>query len=278
MTAIPAQLVKELREATNAGMMDCKRALEAAGGDKEKALRILREQGLALAAAKAARVAKEGLIEACIAPGGQAGVMIEVNCETDFVARNQAFKNFVENLAKKALAEEPVEALQKEVAAKIAEIKENIVLRRRVRYELQGPGLVASYIHHGGRVGVLVEVGCTKAATVGDARFRDTAKDITLHIAACNPLYLSREAVPQEVIATEREIYARQVTGKPPAVLEKIVAGKLEKFFGQVCLMEQGFVKEPDRTLAEWLAARGKELGDALTIRRFTRYQLGEAV
>ncbi len=277
MTEISASLVKELREETNVGMMECKKALVEAGGDKDKAVKILRERGLAVAGKKASRTAKEGQVASEIAQGGKLGVMVEVNCETDFVARNPIFQAFMKTVVEKAksVKDDLGTAMKDTVTAKIQEIGENIVIRRHVRYEAQGPGIVASYIHLGGKVGVLLEVGCGKEETAQNDAFRETVKDITLHIAACNPQYLVRKDVPETVIQAEREIYAKQVQNKPANIIEKIVTGKLDKFYQLVCLVEQGFVKDPDQTVTEFLAARGKELGDTLTIRRFTRYQVG---
>lgn len=278
MTDIPASLVKELREETNVGMMECKRALVEAGGDKEKAIRILRERGLAVAGKKASRVAKDGQVAAEISEGGRLGVMVEVNCETDFVARNESFQAFVRRVLEAARTTDGDLSvpLKDELTAKIQEIGENIVIRRSVRYQVQGPGIVAAYIHIGGRVGVLLEVGCQKPETAQTADFKELVKDITLHIAACNPQYLQRSDVPEAVVNAEREIYAKQVTNKPANIVEKIVAGKLEKFFQQVCLLEQGFVKDPDQTVSELLAAKGRMLGDSIEVRRFARYKVGE--
>jgi elongation factor Ts len=274
---ISAALVKELRDETNVGMMECKKALIEAGGDKEKAVKILRERGLAIAGKKASRLAKEGVVAAEIVGGGKTGVMIEVNCETDFVTRNDSFKELVKQLLEtaKGIHGSLADAAKDMVVAKIASIGENIIVRRNVRYDVQGEGTIASYIHLGGKVGVLVEVGCGQAPTAANPAFKEVVKDITLHIAACNPHYLVRSDVPDTVLASEKEIYAKQVTGKPANIVEKIVVGKLEKFYGQTCLVEQGFVKDPEQTITELLAAKGKELGDQLAIRRFTRFQVG---
>ena len=274
---ITASLVKELREATNVGMMECKRALTEAGGDMEKAIRLLRERGMVIASKKSSRVANEGLIAAEVEPGAQSGVMIEVNCETDFVARNETFRAFVAELVQKAKAVEGslAEACRDELVAKVAEIGENLVIRRNLRYEVSGTGAVASYIHLGGKVGVLLEVGCEKPETVNHDGFKEAVKDVTLHIAAANPAYLDRSQVPAETIEAEQAIFAKQAEGKPAQIIEKIVAGKLEKYYAQVCLLEQGFVKDQDLSVSQMLAARGKEFGDTLTIRRFARYQIG---
>ncbi|MCS6770953.1 MAG: translation elongation factor Ts [Kiritimatiellae bacterium] len=275
---ISATMVKELRDETGLGMMECKNALVEAKGDKQAAIRILRERGLAIAGKKADRAVKDGRVACEIYDGGKAGVMIEVNCETDFVARNAVFQAFMKDLLQiaKGLGDNQLaDHVKEQVAAKIAEIGENIVVRRNVKYLLQGEGIIAGYIHLGEKVGVLVEMGCTKPDSVGTEVFREAVKDVTLHIAACNPAYLRREDVPAEVVNTEREIYAKQVQGKPANIIQKIVDGKMEKFYQQTCLVEQAFVKDADHTVAEMLKARGDSIGDTLTIRRFIRYQVG---
>jgi elongation factor Ts len=274
---ISASTVKELRDETNLGMMECKRALQEAGGDKDKAIRLLRERGMAIAGKKADRVAKEGRVAAEIYDNGKTGVMIEVNCETDFVAKNENFQGFVADLVAhaKSIDGSLAEAAKDKVVAKIAEIGENIIVRRNEKYTVHGNGGIAGYIHLGGKVGVLLEVGCDKPETTQADAFKEAVKDVTLHIAAANPQFLDRKDVAAGVVAAEREIYAKQVEGKPANIVDKIVDGKLEKFYSQICLVEQGFVKDPDHTVADMLAARSKELGDTLVIRRFTRYQVG---
>ena len=278
MAEITAALVKELRDETGLGMMDCKKALQETNGDKAAAVKILRERGMNIAGKKAARVAKDGVVLADIASGGRSGVMIEVNCETDFVVRNDKFQAWVKTLVEKAkgLADNTLaEVVKEETTARIAEIGENIIVRRNVQFDLQGSGIVAGYIHLGGKVGVLLEIGCTKDETITSESFREAVKDVTLHIAACNPVCLNRQQVPAETVQAEREIYAKQVENKPANIIQKIVDGKLDKFYQQVCLVEQGFVKDPDQTVAEMLAACGKKVGDTLEIRRFIRYQVG---
>ena len=274
---ITAALVKELRDETNVGMMECKKALIEAGGDKEKAVKFLRERGLAIAGKKASRTAKEGNVAAEIFNGGKSGIMIEVNCETDFVTRNESFKDLVVQLVgiAKGIQGSLADAAKDLVVSKIASIGENIIVRRNVRYDAQGEGIIASYIHLGGKVGVLVEVGCGQAETAANPAFKEVVKDITLHIAACNPGYLVRKDVPETVLASEKDIYAKQVTGKPANIVEKIVLGKLEKFYSQTCLVEQAFVKDPEQSVTDLLANKGKEFGDVLAIRRFTRFQVG---
>jgi elongation factor Ts len=270
-------MVQELREATNVGMMECKRALTEADGDKDKAIRLLRERGVAIAAKKASRVANQGLIAAATRDG-KTGALIEINCETDFVAKNADFQAFVKTLVSKALDMEDntiAEVTKADMTAKIAEIGENLVAKRNVRYAVRGPGLVATYIHLNGKLGVMLEIGCTKEPTAGSPVLQDLAKDLTLHVAACSPRWLERSEVPADVVQAEREIYAKQVVGKPAQIVEKIVDGKLGKFYSQVCLIDQGFVKEPDISVTKLLEAKGKELGDTLTLRRFVRFQVG---
>jgi elongation factor Ts len=255
---ISASTVKELRDETNLGMMECKRALQEAGGDKDKAIRLLRERGMAIAGKKADRVAKEGRVAAEIYDNGKTGVMIEVNCETDFVAKNENFQGFVADLVAhaKSIDGSLAEAAKDKVVAKIAEIGENIIVRRNEKYTVHGNGGIAGYIHLGGKVGVLLEVGCDKPETTQADAFKEAVKDVTLHIAAANPQFLDRKDVAAGVVAAEREIYAKQVEGKPANIVDKIVDGKLEKFYSQICLVEQGFVKDPDHTVADMLAAR----------------------
>jgi elongation factor Ts len=278
MADITAAQVKELRDETGLGMMECKKALQDANGDKAAAIRLLRERGANLAGKKAARVAKEGRVAAEIYDGGKSGVMIEVNCETDFVAKNEDFQAFVASLvqqAKTAGDNQLADAAREELVAKIQKTGENLIIRRNVKYGVAGSGIVAGYIHLGGKVGVLVEVGCEKSETASKDLFKDTVKDVTLHIAAANPGYLNRQSVPAEVVQAEKEIFAKQVEGKPANIIDKIVAGKLEKFYQTVCLVEQGFVKDPDRSITEYVGAQAKLLADTLTIRRFIRYQVG---
>ncbi len=278
MTQITASLVKELRDATGVGMMECKNVLIEAKGDKELAHKLLRERGAAVAGKKASRAANEGLVSAAVSADGQTATIIEVNCETDFVARNEGFQSFVAQLTQQALGVADGELAAQttdQLTAKIQEIGENLKVGRNFRFQLQGAGLLATYIHLGGKVGVLLEVGCGKAESASTEVLRDAAKDVTLHIAACNPQCLSRDQVDPALVVQEKEIYAKQVEGKPANIIDKIVAGKLEKFYSQICLQEQGFVKDPDQSVTQYLAARGKEVGDSFTIRRFVRVQIG---
>jgi len=274
---ITASQVKELRDATNVSMMDCKRALQEAEGNMEKAVKLLRERGMAVAAKKADRVAKNGKISAKVSDDGKTGVMIEVNCETDFVTRNEIFQAFVAELTNKAMdVENPAEAFKAEVTTKITEIGENIILRKSEKFVAEN-GAVASYIHMGGTVGVLVEFGTEKAETAAAEGFKELGLDICLHVAAANPAALDRSGIAAELVDAEKALFAKQVEGKPENIVEGILKGKLNKFYSQICLLEQGFVKEDKTSITQLLEAKGKELGDTITIKRYTRWQLGDA-
>jgi elongation factor Ts len=279
MAQITAADVNKLREMTGAGMMDCKRALVEAKGDINAAVDILRKKGQATAAVKSAREAREGAIAQYIAPGGQLGVLVEINSESDFVARNDTFRAFCDDVAKR-LAADPKADLEADRAALVAKIRENIKIARHARMEVNGNGLIAGYIHTGEKIGVLVEVGAGKAETVGKDEFKQLVKDITLQIAAGHPHAVSREQVPAEVIAKEREIAASsdRLKGKPPQAMEKILQGVLEKFYQTYCLVDQGFVKRNSEvSVKEHAAQIAKQLGDEITIRRFVRFQVGES-
>ena len=280
MAEITAAAVAKLREMTNAGMMDCKKALTEAGGHLDKAVEVLRKKGQATAANKATREAKEGVIAQYIAPGGKLGVLVEVNSESDFVARNEMFGAFCDDVAKK-LAADPAANLEADREAIVARIRENIKIARHARMEVSGNGLVAAYIHTGAKVGVLVEVGAGQESTAASDDFKQLVKDITLQIAAGHPHVVSRERVPAEVIAKEREIAAQsdRLKGKPPQAMEKILQGVLEKFYQTYCLVDQGFVKKNSEiSVKEHVATVAKQLGDEIILRRFVRFQVGESV
>lgn len=277
-TVIDAQLVKTLREKTNAGLMECKRALSETNGDLEAAIDVLRKKGAASAAKKADREAKDGVIAQAILPGAKVGVLVEINCETDFVAKNDAFRAFTEEIARK-IASEPGADLEPDRVAAVQKIGENVQIRRSERIEVTGPGAVAAYIHTGGKVGVLVEVGATKEETSTTEDFKQLVRDITLQIAAANPISVDRTSVPEATIARERAIYADQVPpGKPENIVAKIIDGKMDKFFSSVCLIDQAFIKNPDQTITQLIAEKSKALGDTLSIRRFLRYSVGESI
>ena len=279
MVEITAADVAKLREMTGVGMMDCKKALTEAKGDLGAAVDILRKKGQATAAVKSVREAKEGGIAQYIAPGGKLGVLVEVNSETDFVARNDIFRAFCDDAAKR-YATESNPNLEVGRQALVSKIRENIKIARHERMEVNGNGLIAAYIHTGAKVGVLVEVGAGKAETVGKDEFKQLVKDITLQIAAGHPHAVSREQVPAEVIAKEREIAAQsdRLKGKPAQAMEKILQGVLEKFYQTYCLVDQGFVKRNSEvSVKEHVAQTAKQLGDEVTIRRFVRFQVGES-
>ncbi|MBE7038700.1 MAG: elongation factor Ts [Ruminococcaceae bacterium] len=278
-----AQDVKELREMTGCGMMDCKKALTETDGDKEKAVELLREKGLAKAAKKASRIAAEGIVKDYI--DGNVGVILEVNAETDFVAKNDQFLDFVDVVAKAVADANPadVEALKAVsidgttigdmLTEKIATIGENMNIRRFVRYE----GSVASYIHAGGKIGVLVKFDTDVADKEG---FADYAKDVAMQIAAANPTYVKSSEVPAEVVEKEKEILTAQAIneGKPAAIAEKMVAGRINKYYKEVCLVEQEFIKDGDLTIAKYTDAKAKELGGKIEIVSFARFEKGEGL
>ncbi len=274
---ITASQVKELRDATNVSMMECKKALVECAGNIEEAMKRLRERGMAVAAKRAEKTANQGIVAAIESANKRTLAMVEVNCETDFVARNDDFKAFVQSVAAHALETDQVlsEAMHDVLMEKIAATGENLKIRRNIRYTLQGSGKLASYIHLGGKVGVLIEVACTKAETVANPAFDELVKDLTLHIAASNPTYLTSAEVPASVLADERAIYVKQVEGKPANIVEKIVDGKMNKFFSDTCLVNQPFVKEPKMSVTELLDAAAVSLGEHFEIKRFVRYQLG---
>jgi elongation factor Ts len=277
MAEITAALVAKLREMTGAGMMECKKALTETAGDLSAAVDVLRKRGAVTTAAKGAKDAREGLIAQFITPGARRGILVEVNCQTDFVARNESFQAFAAEVARR-LVEQPdadLEALREE---QVARIRENIRISRHQVLEVSGTGLIAAYIHHGAKIGVLVEVGAGKDATLGQEAFKQFVKDVTLQVAAAAPLAVSRDQVDPALVAKEKEIAAEQVKNKPPQAIPKIVEGKLEKYYQTVCLLDQGFIKKNSEiTVKEHLAALARELGDEPVIRRFLRYQVGEA-
>ena len=276
---ITAAAVAKLRDMTNAGMMDCKKALVEASGDLGKAVDILRKKGAATATTKVGKEAREGAIAQYIAPDGRLGVLVEVNSQTDFVARNEMFRAFADDVARR-LATDPKADFEADRVALVGKIRENIQIPRHARMEVAGNGMVAAYIHTGAKVGVLVEVGAGKESTVANEEFKQLVKDITLQIAAGHPYAVSREQVPADVLAKEREIAAQseRLKGKPAQALEKIIQGMLEKFYQTYCLVDQGFVKKNSEvSVKEHIGSVAKQLGDEITIKRFVRFQVGEA-
>jgi len=288
--SITAAMVKELRETTGAGMVDCKNALVETNGNMEKAMEFLREKGLAAAAKKSGRIAAEGLVMSFVSADGKQGSIVEVNSETDFVAKNESFREFVEQVAHIAMNAEimTVEQLLESpwinsegtvkdaLTNKIAVIGENLTIRRKEAYGKQGSGALVSYIHGGGRVAVLIELACDKE---GDSLV-DAGKNLAMQIAAMNPKFVQRGDVPQEFIAKEREILKQQALneGKPEKIVEKMVEGRLTKSLSDVCLLEQEYVKDGDLTVAKYLDAVGQELGAPVSVKRFVRYETGEGI
>ena len=294
---ISAALVKELREKTGAGMMDCKKALTECGGDIEKAAELLRKKGLAAAAKKAGRIASEGTIAAVVAPDGHSAAIVEVNCETDFVARNEEFQAFAKSFARQVLenatsevgtgadlleqafVEDTTLTLDAALNARVAKIGEKIDLRRYSRFTAQGTGLVGTYIHLGGKIGVLVEVKTDKDIA-GEATAQELVRDLAMQVAASNPTVISRGEVPAELVEAERRILSEQdeIKTKPEAVRPKIVEGRLNKYFEQICLLEQAFIKEPGTTVQGMIQNRTKALGATMEVVRFTKFVLGEGL
>ena len=279
MAEFTAGDVAKLREMTGVGMMDCKKAMVEANGSLDVAVEILRKKGQAGAANKSLKEAREGLIVAHVAPGGKLGVLAEINCQTDFVARNDDFKVFAEEVAK-AYAANPNADLEARRTEMVAKMGENLRLARNSRIEVTGAGQVAAYIHTGAKVGVLVEVGCSKDDTTSKEEFKQLVKDITLQIAAAHPGAVSREDVPKAMVDKEDEINrtSDRLKGKPAQAMEKILQGMREKFYQTHCLVDQGFVKDPEKTVGAYVGEVGKKLGDEIKIRRFLRFQVGEAV
>ncbi|MBU5317141.1 translation elongation factor Ts [Clostridium bornimense] len=286
--AISASMVKELRESTGAGMMDCKKALTQANGDLEKAVEILREKGLAAAAKKAGRIAAEGAVVAFVNEDSKIASLVEVNCETDFVAANEEFLGFANKVAEIAAKSNAttVEELSAEKCdgestidevrtALVAKLGENMTVRRFVRFSVEN-GAIQSYIHAAGKIGVLVQLGCENNSPA----LLEVAKDVAMHIAAVNPLFLDSSAVDAETLEKEREIYRVQAQneGKPANIVEKMVEGRVKKYLKEVCLVEQVFVKNPDFTITKYLAEKSKEVGATITIEKFARFERGEGI
>lgn len=270
--------VMDLRKKTGAGVADCKKALTETNGDMDKAVDYLREKGIATAAKKASRIAAEGIVAAKIA--GNAGVLVEVNCETDFVAKGDQYKEFVDGVAEYVLNNDvaDIDAL---VAAKsedtinaTAKIGEKIAIRRFAKFVSES-GVVESYIHMGGKVGVLVEIeGCTCDGV------KELAHDVALQIAAAKPLYLTAAEVPAEVLEHEKEILRAQALneGKPAAIIDRMVEGRVKKYYDEFCLINQVFVKDPSLTIEKLVKAAGDKMGKTLSIKRFVRFEMGEGL
>ncbi|QLY25370.1 translation elongation factor Ts [Bdellovibrio sp. KM01] len=289
--SISATLVKELREKTNAGMMDCKKALEATSGDFDAAVEWLRVKGLGAAAKKADRIAAEGAVFAQI--NGNTGLVMEINSETDFVARNDGFKAlaadvaehmFKTELAADALsqpfAKDPSKKLGDLFTEATATIGEKIVLRRQEKYTSTANTLVHTYVHGEGKIGVMIEVGVSKPEATSNPALKTFAQDVALHIAAMNPMAISSEQIPADVVSKEKEILTAKnlESGKKPEMIEKIVEGQIRKFLAENCLMDQAFVKNPDLKVSDLAKNVGKEIGADVTVKRFVRFELGAGI
>ncbi|WP_321472438.1 translation elongation factor Ts [uncultured Paludibaculum sp.] len=291
MAEITAQLVKQLREMTGAGMMECKKALVEANGDFNEAQVILRKRGLATAAKKASRSAKEGLIGLHISPDVNLGLLVEVNCETDFVAKTDDFKSLVDEVKQIILTHKPVdaaalkalpsissptlsvEALLKE---KIAKVGENMNVPRFVLHP--AAGALGSYTHPGSKLVVLVDVTAKNAATLDRPEFKELIQDIAMQVAAADPKFLRREEVTAEYIEKEKEIQRSRALaeGKPEKIVDKVVEGRMSKFYEEVCLLDQPFIKENSVTISQLLADKGKQLGDEIGVAAYVRFKVGE--
>ena len=287
MANITAANVAALRSKTGAGMMDCKKALTEAGGDMEKAVEILRKKGLSAAAKKSGRIAAEGAVLA--AGDKNRGVLLEVNSETDFVAKNENFQAFCQGVAQAVLDSSPADleslknatfpggkSVAEETTDAISTIGENISIRRFVLFENPN-GLVASYIHAGGKIGVLLEL---ETGGVCNEKIEELGHQLSMHVAAANPSYLSRADVPAGEVDKEKEIMAEKAkaSGKPENIIGKIVDGQINKYFGEICLLEQQFVIDPDRKVTKVVEGTAKEVGAELKLTRFARFQLGEGI
>ena len=270
--------VMELRKKTGAGVADCQKALKETEGNMEKAVDLLREKGIATAAKKASRIAAEGIVYAAI--NGKTGALVEVNCETDFVAKGDQYKDFVKSVAEFVCAnevkdiDELVAIKNDETIAATAKIGEKISIRRFAKYTAEN-GIVESYIHMGGKVGVLVEIeGCDCDMA------KELAHDVALQIAAAKPLYLCASEVPAEVLEHEKEILKAQALneGKPAAIVDRMVEGRVKKYYDEFCLLNQAFVKDPSLTIEKVVKACGDKMGRAVSVKRFVRFEMGEGL
>ena len=282
MAAITAQMVKDLREKTSAGMMDCKKALQECDGDMAKATDWLRQKGLSQAAKKAHRATSEGMV--AFAANDAAAALVEIKCETDFVARGDKFQAFAAQVANTVLEKAPAddEALQaligEDLKAQIGVLGENMSVGRFVLMAKPESGAVGSYVHSNGKIGVLVEMTCSNPAAVESEKFKELMKNVAMQVAAACPLALDSNGLDPDVVAREREVYRKKTLeeGKPEKIVDKIVDGRMQKFFQDACLLDQAFIRDDKMNIRTLLAQEGKELGGEVTIVRFARLQLGE--
>ena len=277
MAEIKAADVAQLRKMTSAGLMQCKKALTEANGDIDAAVEILRKKGEASAAKKADRAANEGIIAQAVTDDGKSGILVEINCETDFVAKNESFQAFAQEIATKLL-QNPDTDLEADRTEAVSRIGENIQFQRNQALAVDGAGKIATYIHTGGKVGVMVAVTASNQDSVSKPEFEQLCKDLTLQVAASAPTALTRDEVDSSIIEKEAEIIREQMKDKPAKAIENIVKGKMEKYYQGVCLIDQGFVKDPDLSIASYIKKVAKEIGDdGLAIQKFYRFELGGA-
>jgi len=275
MSAISKDDVLSLREKTGAGLIDCKRALVESNGNLDEAVSILRKKGVATAAKKAGRDAGEGIVAQSLSDDKSRGILVEINCETDFVAKNDDFVQFASEVARQLL-DNPDTDLESQRTEQVAKIGENIRISRSSILSVESHGIIESYVHTGGKVAVLLSISTGLSESAHSDNLKALAKDLCMHIAATSPVCVSRDDVPQDLVQKETEIAKAQAEGKPPQAIEKIVSGKLDKYFSNSCFLEQSFVKDPDQTIKGLLSSTGKELGDEIKVEKFLRFQVGE--
>ena len=276
MSSITKEDVVNLREKTGAGLIDCKRALADSNGDMEEAISLLRKKGVASAAKKAGRDAGEGIIAQHLNADRSKGILVEVNCETDFVAKNEDFIAFSREVAQYLLGNPEID-LESKRTEQVAKIGENIRISRSESLAPSGNGVVESYVHTGAKVAVLIAISTESVLSEeSNSKVLLLAKDLCMHIAATSPVCVSRDDLPSELVEKEKEIALAQAEGKPAQAIEKIVQGKLEKYFSTSCLLEQPFVKDPDHVIRDLLSSLGNEIGAEIGVERFIRFQVGE--
>ncbi len=293
--AITASMVKELREMTGVGMLECKKALAETDGDMEKAVEILREKGLAASAKKAGRIASEGLVDIYVSDDKKTAAIVEVNSETDFVAKNQTFKDYVANVAKQAASTSAANmdeffaekwsldeafTVKEALSQQVAVIGENLNIRRFEKYVRETAGSLVSYVHGGGRIGVLIELACEKEAP----ELEELGKNVAMQIAALNPKFIAVDNVPADFIEKEKEILTQQAkndpknASKPDNIIEKMIVGRLNKEMKEICLVEQPYVKDGDMSVKQYIDSVAKVVGAPITIARYVRFETGEGL
>jgi len=293
--AVTAAQINELRKSTGAGMLDCKKALEETGGDFEKAVDFLRTKGLAAAAKKAGRAATEGMVAAFVSDDLKSGVLLEVNSETDFVAKNDKFQAFVASIGQHILATSPADVaamlaqpfngdatktVENYLKESISIIGENLQIRRFAKFDVTGDGCIGSYIHAGGKIGVLVQVASPAVTAANRDGLQAFVRDIAMHAAAAAPRYISQDQVDADVLEREKDIYRAKAkeSGKPDAIIEKIIEGQVKKFYSEICLVEQQFVKDTDKSIQQVVKEAGTAAGGAVAITGLERFVLGEGL